>query len=595
MSSASPWMGSVVASERSGQPSIRLPLLALLLASVGLLTACTEPAGEQDSGLDFFAAERVLDVNIDIAAEDWDALRAPGRTLSDILGGDCLDGPPEDIFPFYSATVSVDGETLEQVGVRKKGFLGSLSDKKPSLKIRFDKFVDGQLLGGVLKRLTLNNVQQDRSRLNTCMTYKVFADAGLPSPRCNFARVHINGADYGLFVHVESIKRAFLEHNFGAAEGNLYEGTISDFQAGWRGTFEKKNNEEEADWSDIDAVVDALEDSSPEGLEALGEVVDLDGFLSFWALEVLVGQWDGYTGNRNNYYVYRPVGGRFSFIPWGPDSSFAPIDNPFDPQVYPQSVMAQSALPHRLYGEAEYRAAYVERLRELLDTVWDESDLLAEIDRMAAIVQTHALVESRLAAQADTSRLRDFVSYRREQLLAELSPQPPEWAWPIQEPNICWEDLGTVDLEFRALWGTYGAPDIGIEDMLGEGHVEVFSYLFEGEALSFTNEGATSGLVEEGDAAGAAAVTIAHILQDGSIELLIVYTYPTALVAGAVLPFDEFVTSGYRVLIAPPFDEIRVVARLGSGALELDQASRFVGATVSGRIHGTWYGFGGAP
>lgn len=209
------------------------------------------------------------------------------------FGGDCLATPPEDIFTWFRATVRVDGEAYTDVGVRKKGFLGSMSEARPALKVRFDKFVNDQLLGGVMQRLTLNNALQDGSMLNTCMALRIFADAGLPTPRCSFATVSANGKKLGLYVHVESVKDAFLERSFPDPTGNLYEGTVSDFRPGWRGTFAKKTNEDAADWSDLDAVVEALlqasadwlaGDPSAAGLDGLRAIVDLDSFLTFWAI-----------------------------------------------------------------------------------------------------------------------------------------------------------------------------------------------------------------------------------------------------------------------------------------------------------------------
>ena len=254
----------------------------------------------------YFALERVLDISIEIAAEDWDTLRHQTRTLEDVIAeieryG--LSRPFADIYTWFGATVTVDGETHAEVGVRKKGFLGSQSDTKPALKLRFDKYVDGQSLGGVMERMTLNNSIQDPSMVNTCLSYRVFAAAGNPAPRCNFATVSVNGKDLGLYVHVEEMKAPFLSRHFESAEGNLYEGTVSDFTTEYRGTIEKKTNTDAADWSDIDAVVAALQDPSDAGLKALGEIVDLDRFLSFWATEVLVGHWDGYAGDRNNYHI----------------------------------------------------------------------------------------------------------------------------------------------------------------------------------------------------------------------------------------------------------------------------------------------------
>ena len=38
--------------------------------------------------------------------------------------------------------------------------------------------------------------------------------------------------------------------------------------------------------------------------KAVGELVDLDAFYKFWAMEGLLGFWDGYSANRNNFFVY---------------------------------------------------------------------------------------------------------------------------------------------------------------------------------------------------------------------------------------------------------------------------------------------------
>ena len=381
--------------------------------------AATDPGSapqdhvETDPRDAYFDLDRVLDISIEIDVEDWNTLRHQTRTLADVFAeieeyG--LSRPFASIYTWFSATVTVDGQTHADVGVRKKGFVGSQSSTKPSLKLRFDKYVDGQSLPGDMSRMTLNNSVQDPSMVNTCLSYLVFAAAGNPAPRCNFATVSVNGADLGLYVHVEEFKAPFLSHHFGNADGNLYEGTVSDFTLEFRGTFEKKTNEDADDWSDIDAVVAALSDPSDAGLTALESIVDLDRFLSFWATEVLVGHWDGYAGDRNNYWFYRVPGGRFVFLPWGTDGTFHlsddpnPFDNISDP---PPSVLALTAIPNRLYNHPDWRAKYVARLKQILNDVWDETDLLSAVDAMAAIVQQHALPAEARAAEADTERVRD--------------------------------------------------------------------------------------------------------------------------------------------------------------------------------------------
>ena len=268
-----------------------------------------------------------------------------------------------------------------------------------------------------MERMTLNNGIQDPSMVNTCLAHQIFALAGTPTPRCSFATVSVNGTNLGLYVHVEEIKPPFLARHFASAEGNLYEGTVSDFTPEYRGTFEKKSNEDAADWSDIDGVVAALQDPSEAGLAALADAVDLDRFLTFWAVEVLLGHWDGYSGNRNNYRFYREPGGRFVFMPWGVDEAFHLKDdpNPFDNiSNPPPSVLALTAIPSRLYQDDAWRAKYVGRLKELLDTVWNEDELLTSVDEMAAIVREHALPERRSAAAADAERVRQFILKRRD-------------------------------------------------------------------------------------------------------------------------------------------------------------------------------------
>ena len=435
-------------------PTLITPTHTPLPPSAALApTALPTSAPDSDS---YFSLDRVLDIEIEIAAEDWDTLRHQTRTFGDLMAeieeyG--LSRPFANIYTWFSGTVTVDGETHSNVGVRKKGFIGSQSDTKPSLKLRFDKYVDDQSLGGIIERMTLNNSIQDASMVNTCLAYRIFAAAGSPSPRCNFATVTVNGKNLGLYVHVEEIKKPFLARHFSSAEGNQYEGTVSDFTADYRGTLEKKSNEDADDWSDIDAVVSALRDPSAAGLEALAKTVDLDRFLSFWATEVIVGHWDGYAGNRNNYRFYREPGGAFVFIPWGVDGSFHLKDdpNPFDNiSNPPPSVLALSAIPSRLYDDADWRLKYVDRLKELLDTVWNEDELLEGVDRMATIIQKHALPEARSAAAENTSRVRKFILKRRGEILADITPEPPDWPKPEGNPGTVAADTSLVINEVAA-------------------------------------------------------------------------------------------------------------------------------------------------
>ena len=563
----------------------------------GTRTPAAEDSRPADSSDRYFDRQRVLNIAIEIAREDWETLRHQTRTFEDLIAeieryG--LSRPFADIYTWFPARVTVDGDTYAEVGVRKKGFIGSQSDTRPSLKLRFDKYVDGQALGGVMERMTLNNGIQDPSMVNTCLAHQIFALAGTPTPRCSFATVSVNGTNLGLYVHVEEIKPPFLARHFASAEGNLYEGTVSDFTPEYRGTFEKKSNEDAADWSDIDGVVAALQDPSEAGLAALADAVDLDRFLTFWAVEVLLGHWDGYSGNRNNYRFYREPDGRFVFMPWGVDEAFHLKDdpNPFDNiSNPPPSVLALTAIPSRLYQDDAWRAKYVGRLKELLDTVWNEDELLTSVDEMAAIVQEHSLPERRLAAAADAERVRQFILKRRTEILENLTPEPPDWPAPDQAAASSGEsESGKVDVRFETSWGSNKSLN-----PLAEGEV---SYLaVNGTELPAGELGVIVGEASAEETAGfgiedAASLAVISLQPDGSVEGFTVVLPIARLTDGATLAIGKDRIAGGVWSIPAGGSTLDSFTPFSEGVLMLSEASAEQGATVSGSFSGV---FGGIP
>ncbi len=548
------------------------------------------PADPTDA---YFDLGRVLDIAIEIAPADWETLRHQTRTFEDLMAEIeryQLSRPFADIYTWFPATVTVDGETHAEVGVRKKGFLGSQSDTRPSLKLRFDKYVDGQALGGVMGRMTLNNSLQDPSMVNTCLAHQVFTSAGIPASRCSYATVSVNGRDLGLYLHVEEIKAPFLARHFASTEGNLYEGTVSDFTPEYRGTIEKKTNEDEDDWSDVDAVVAALQDPSDAGLAALGEVVDLDRFLTFWAVEVLIGHWDGYAGNRNNYRFYAEPGGGFVFMPWGVDDAFHLEDDPnaFDDiSNPPPSVLALTAIPNRLYHDDEWRARYVDRLRELLETAWDEDALLASVDELAAVVGQHAQPSARPAAAADAERVRQFIRKRRAEILDDLTPEPPDWPAPDEAAE---PERGTVDVRFETTWGSNRSVN-----PLGEGNVT--SLEVDGTTVPTGGLGMIAGRASEEETEGfgipdAASLALISVGDDGSIEGFTIVLPVAALTDGARLVIGEDRIAGGVWSIPAGAAVPDSFVPFSEGVLTLSEASADDGATISGAFSGV---FGGVP
>ncbi|MBZ0231801.1 MAG: CotH kinase family protein [Deltaproteobacteria bacterium] len=556
-------------------------LVVVLLATSAVVACSDGGGGDDDGGPDpseaVYDPTRILEVDIEVAQADWDALRFQTRGLT-ALFGNCLAEPFESPFTYFSGVVRVDGQVFTSVGVRKKGFLGSLDTQKPSLKLKFDEFVPDQRFAG-LKTLTLNNAKQDPSYIKQCLTYQTFAAAGVPASRCNFARVRVNGNDMGLYVNVEAITKPMLRRHFDDDEGNLYEGTLSDFRAGWLGTFELKTNEAENDRTDLAALTTALEATDAQLLAALDPLVDVDGFLTFWATETLVGHWDGYTGNANNFYAYHdPVSGQFHFLPWGVDGVLEARDNPFGGGGS-TAVQVTTMLPRRLYQLPETRDRYVERLRAVLDDVWDVDAMFAEIDRMEELVRPVVLVGDREQFATAVNDVRAFVSGRRAALEADLAGGPPVITAPLREPP-CFEEIGSLSGSFSTRWGTTGAPD---PFATGSGSV---SGTVNGTPLSVTGVGSTSGM-DPNAMPPKAQVAVVAALADGTAGIIVFQVEPSLMAANTDLPIDLGNVVGVVYHYTPATNGFVLVGLVGDGTLRIGEYSATDGATVTGSFSGT--------
>ncbi|MFM7243309.1 MAG: CotH kinase family protein, partial [Planctomycetaceae bacterium] len=171
-------------------------------------------------------------------------------------------------------------------------------------------------------------------------------------------------------------------------------------------------------------------------LERLAEIVDLDEFLSFQAVEALIGMWDGYSSNQNNYFVHVPADdGRITFIPWGADSAFSAVPTllPGLGRIPPPVIYAQAALANRLAFAPGMIDRYRERLEQLLDTVWNEDELLAEVDRLEALLAPH-LSAGQSGAARSLDGVRDFIRRRRGEVAKAFESWPPELPGTFRQP-----------------------------------------------------------------------------------------------------------------------------------------------------------------
>ncbi len=406
--------------------------MRLMPVSLTLLWMVSGVVNAQELTVDgVFPTDRVLKVEIDVDLEDWDSIRYVTRDIRTELGAERQFGPVESPYNYVKADVTIDGVKFKDVGLRKKGFIGSQSTSRPSFKIKLD--YKSKTTGiGELSTLTLNNNQQDTTLLSQYMGYSFFRGAGLPAPRCAFAKVTLNGSDLGVYSHVESAKKSLVGRSFGDSDGTLYEGTVVDFHQDWGASFDRKFGKKDYGRKQIEKLIEAVK--LPEGKSfdtfdaesAMKELVAMDEFYQFWAIESLLGFWDGYSGNRNNFFFYvNRLDDKIYFIPWGGDcmfQKFSMVDR--DPRL-PLCVKTKGILAHRLYQNPDSRERYRKTLVKLLEEHWNEDALLAEVDRIEELVRP--FLSDSQKRRYSTRSVQSFIKTRREEINAEMAGGMPVW------------------------------------------------------------------------------------------------------------------------------------------------------------------------
>ena len=156
---------------------------------------------------------------VDIVMDDWDELIANATNEE-----------------YYAASVVIDGEAYQNVGIRAKGntslsTVASMDSERYSFKIEFDHYDSSKSYHG-LDKLCLNNLIQDSTMMKDYLTYTLMNEFGVDSPLCSYVYITVNGEDWGLYLAVEGVEDSFLQRNYGSDYGELYKPDSSSLSGG---------------------------------------------------------------------------------------------------------------------------------------------------------------------------------------------------------------------------------------------------------------------------------------------------------------------------------------------------------------------------
>ena len=236
-------------------------------------------------------------------------------------------------YPFVASVIyssSAIQDTLTNVGIHVRGNTSRDAAKK-SFELSFNSYGPGRKYRG-LEKMKLNGEHNDVSILRSKVSYDLLTACGLPSARSSFIKLYINNEYKGLYIHIEHFDEEYIQKRFpNDHTGNLfkcfygsdltYHGTNPTY---YQNTYKLKTNEAVNDYSGLIHLIEVLYNSANANFVCeIQDVFDVDSYLRTLAVEILIGQWDGYAYNKNNYFLYeRPSDGKFIFMEYDLDNTF---------------------------------------------------------------------------------------------------------------------------------------------------------------------------------------------------------------------------------------------------------------------------------
>lgn len=294
-----------------------------------------------------------------------------------------------DPYVYVQGTFIFEGERVEGVAIRTKGENSWRPiDEKPSLKIKFDGFVEDQEFRG-LKDLTLNAMNNDVSMMHERVAYRMYREFGIPAARSTHGTLSLNGDNYGLYAVLETVNRDMMKRWHEDADGTLFEQHDVDFYdvyipcvvedtgiepaGGNYACFQFEYGDETKTSAELRAPLQGLTDALETGTylqryEAAAAWLDWDSFIRYWAVAAVIGQYDSYPfgspGDDAHIFV-NPTTGLIEYMPHGLDETFYYPD--YDPDT--------------VYGILAVTCKNVSTCREAwVDTIWQVQDKSEEVD-----------------------------------------------------------------------------------------------------------------------------------------------------------------------------------------------------------------------
>lgn len=366
-----------------------------------------------------FNQNEVIEFNIVIESDDWSLMQEDLAANISTGRDKGMSTETSDYEPIWvESSVTVNGITWDHVGIRYKGNSSltsavSSGNNKLSFKLDFDEFeeeypdTEDQRFYG-FKQLNLNNNFSDSSLMREKVAADLFRSFDITASQTTFAIVSVDygeGAQYfGVYTLVEEMDDTGILSQFTDDTGNLYkpDGDAAAFSEGSfdESEMEKKTNEDEADYSDVEALYDIINSdlriSDVEAWQAaLESVFDVDEFLKYLAVNNVIQNWDTYGNMTHNFYLYNdPESGLLTWIPWDNNEAFTSgKGNKSALSLSSDEVGDNWPIISYILDIEEYKTSYNNYLQAFIDDVFTVENMTEIYESNYELIKAYAYAE----------------------------------------------------------------------------------------------------------------------------------------------------------------------------------------------------------
>jgi len=312
------------------------------------------------------------------------------------------------------ATLTMDGKTYPNVGVRYKGqtsYQRVTSDKK-SFNVTMDYLDPDQDLKGY-ETLNFNNSFEDNSYMREVFYENITRKYG-PSLKATFVNLYINGVNWGLYPHIQGLDGEYIKEWFLSNDGTRWRceraagpGTPpgggapggSGFGAGtsslnylgedtslYKPHYTLKRTEQSNPWADLVRVTRVLNSSTQ--MDSLNKVLDVDRALWFLAKEILFGDDDSYVnkGGMDYYVYYDAETGRLTPLEYDANSIMQNNTSTWD--IFLKENDNRFPLCNKLFKIPALRQRYLAHVRTMAQDIFNEANYVPRINQYFNLIDS---------------------------------------------------------------------------------------------------------------------------------------------------------------------------------------------------------------